>query len=92
MQARDLANFVQMANGGITVTYFKAKFVEQINVNRKSDNERPKLVFIGVEESGLFFDSKGTALADVYVAGQQFSTTLDDYKDGADYIFSQDII
>ncbi len=58
-----------MANGGITVTYFKAKFVEQININRKSDHERPKLVFIGIQESGLFFDSKGTALADVYVVG-----------------------
>ena len=58
-----------MANGGITVTYFKAKFVEKINIKKKSEFEKPKLVFIGIESSGLFFDSTGTALEDVYVVG-----------------------
>ena len=89
---KKLANYVQMANGGITVTYFKAKFIEQINISKKSDFERPKLVFIGIESSGLFFDSTGTALEDVYVVGQHFQTAHDDYKDGADYVFSPDII
>jgi hypothetical protein len=58
-----------MANGGITVTYFKAKFIEQININKKSEFEKPKLIFIGIESSGLFFDTSGTVLEDVYVVG-----------------------
>ena len=68
---KDLVNYIQIANGGIIVTFFKAKFIESMS---NSKDLRPHLVFIGVEKSGLFFDTKETLLQDVYVVGYNFST------------------